>query len=515
MRFAKIILIAGLGVFAFLAYMMMSGDDKVEQKYVIQNYTAETKGRADDETYADELRALIKIQQEQGVESKKKYDELLAKYDKVTSYIDSEQNKIKQETDKRIVQINKMLEETKSNIDKLNATQLLERQKLQEKITALSKGEITYEQFNEDAIVQRVLQGLGAFQDQIANDTRTAIQKINDDQKKKEQDAASAKTGFPKFVPKTENVKTETPTGRVKLSPYGVKSEDGKTGGFNFSDMNIFGGTQVKRTSGNEFPFTTPTGQPEKLEPIPVYTIPNTATLVVNSLMTPLIGKVPDHQNNLPDPYRFKFITGADNLATNGLRIPGIQNIVWTGFAVGVRDQSCVRAYVDTITFTFEDGRISTFTKNKGTGGGSTASNAIGYLTDRWGKACIRGQYISNATDYLKDRTLAAFIAGVAEATADSQIEMVQNEQGDWKGFATGNTAQYIAGKGVAGTAKELADFVAKRAVGAFDIIYVETGLNVQLFVETEIPIDYDPNGRKISYDYSEEINSVNHNELD
>jgi integrating conjugative element protein (TIGR03752 family) len=81
--------------------------------------------------------------------------------------------------------------------------------------------------------------------------------------------------------------------------------------------------------------------------------------------MTPLVGRVP-FRGRLRDPFRFKLITGATNLASNGHHIPGIANAVWTGYVVGVREQSCARAYIDTVTFTFEDGRIHTVHKGKG-----------------------------------------------------------------------------------------------------------------------------------------------------
>lgn len=535
MKIAKIVMFAFIGVLVFLVIMLFKSDDSsgMEHKYIIQNYSTEAKGRTDDETYADEVKALIKMQEAKDQQSQQEIRELRKQLTSVTNYIDRQQSQIKRDTEDRIKVLNKMLDDTKNSLHRLTSEQLQEREILQQKIDDLINGRITYDEFNEDAIVKKVLAGLTEatgiefiFPEDKSNnavkDTRTAIQKISEKDDDKSNDTRTAiqkisetpkdKTELPKFVPKVQNLKQDNPTGRVKLTPYGTS--DTGIGGLGFPDLNFFN-TSNKKTGSS--PFVSPElNKPEELKPIPVYTIPNTATLVINTLMTPLIGKVPDHQNNLSDPFRFKFITGSENLATNGLRIPGIQNIVWTGFAVGVRDQSCVRAYVDTVTFTFEDGRINTYEKgSRGGTGNTSAENSIGYLTDQWGKSCIRGQYISNATDYLKDQAFAAFIAGIADATADSQIEMVQNDQGDWKGFMTGNTGQYIAGKGVSGTAKALSDFVAKRAVGAFDIIYIEPGLNVQVFVESEIPIDYDPEGRKISYDYSGTTGQLNYHELD
>ena len=169
-------------------------------------------------------------------------------------------------------------------------------------------------------------------------------------------------------------------------------------------------------------------------------------------MMTPLVGRVP-FMGRLTDPFRFKLMTGADNLAANGLRIPGVANAVWTGYAVGVREQSCVRAYLDTVTFVFEDGRIHTAHRGKGQGqnGGPVSVNEnLGYLTDPWGKPCIRGQFFDNAGSYLKDRGIAAFLDGLANAYANSQVTVDRSAYG-LNSYVSGNTYEYALGKGVSG----------------------------------------------------------------
>ena len=64
---------------------------------------------------------------------------------------------------------------------------------------------------------------------------------------------------------------------------------------------------------------------------------------------------------------------------TTAIRIPGIANAVWTGYAVGLREQSCVRAYIDTVTFTFQDGRIHTVNKGKGDRDPAASVNVTGF----------------------------------------------------------------------------------------------------------------------------------------
>ena len=236
---------------------------------------------------------------------------------------------------------------------------------------------------------------------------------------------------------------------------------------------------------------------------IPVYTLPDAATLVANRTMTPLVGRVPNAQG-VRDPFRFKVITGATNLASNGLRIPGIAHAVWTGYAVGIGEQSCVRGYLDTVTFTFEDGRIHTVNKGKGSDHAQASVNhVLGHLTDPWGKPCIRGQLFNNAGAYLRQRGVAAFLEGLANAYARAQLRYERNDD-QLSAYVEGDTYQYALSQGLSGGAKEIADYVRERADRAFDVVYVPPGSPVQIFIETQIPIDYDTAGRKIAYDYTQ-----------
>ncbi len=253
------------------------------------------------------------------------------------------------------------------------------------------------------------------------------------------------------------------------------------------------------------YPFTVKADKDGASAVIPVYTIPDAATLVNNAMMTPLVGRVP-FMGRLTDPFRFKLITGAANLAANGLHIPGIANAVWTGYAVGVREQSCVRAYVDTVTFVFTDGRIHTVHRGKGntgSGGAVSVNDNLGYLTDPWGKPCLRGQFFDNAGSYLKDRGIAAFLDGLANAYANSQVTVDRSAYG-LNSYVSGNTYEYALGKGISGATGEIANYVRERASDAFDVVYVPPGQNVQIFVEAEIPINYDTAGRKLQYAYGE-----------
>ena len=278
--------------------------------------------------------------------------------------------------------------------------------------------------------------------------------------------------------------------GRVHHRPYGAEVEAGHEGLLD----------QVSAlTSSEENPFTVPGTQNAKKPQtvFPIYTLPVTTMLTDSTLLTPLVGRVP-FGGNVNDPFKFQVVLGADNLAANGHRIPGVAKVIAAGTAIGNREQSCVRAAVHTMTFIFEDGRISTV--DEGGNGGGSGVTGLAYLADPWGKACIRGQYINNASDYLKSRSMAAFLEGLASAYSQAQLTYDNDSNGLRSAYVSGNSYSYAASQGIGKTANEIADYVRERAADAFDVVYVPQAQQVQLIIEQQINIDYDKNARKLSY---------------
>jgi len=239
------------------------------------------------------------------------------------------------------------------------------------------------------------------------------------------------------------------------------------------------------------------------LQPIPVYTLPSTSILSDTTTVTPLIGRVPNG-GNVNDPFRFRLITGADNLMANGHRVPGVKQAFWSGYAFGVREESCVRGYIDTVTFIFEDGTIYTRKDNSGTPSQSSQlSESLGYIADAGGNQCITGTLVSNASAYLKDRSVAAFAEGLANAYASAQSTIDRNDNGNLSAFVDGETLKFGVGRGVARSASEAAAYLRQRQDNAFDVIYLPNNQTVQIMVEQQINIDYKPDGRKVNYSYA------------
>lgn len=221
----------------------------------------------------------------------------------------------------------------------------------------------------------------------------------------------------------------------------------------------------------------------------PVHTIPANATLLDARTMTALIGRVP-FQGSVVDPMRFKLIVGTENLATNGITIPRISGIVASGTAVGDWTLVCVRGTIDSMTFTFEDGTISTVSGNMGT------------LSDPFGVPCIPGEKISNASQFLLGRLLAAGATSISEALGKAQITETPGGNGGEKATnVSGSSGQYAALQATKGMGKELTEYFKERQSQTFDVVFVRSGAPLAIHIDREIAIDYNPNGRKVFYE--------------
>ena len=232
----------------------------------------------------------------------------------------------------------------------------------------------------------------------------------------------------------------------------------------------------------------------------PVYTLPPNTMLTNAMLVTPIIGRVPlpNRGGKVEDPFFFKVEIGGANLAANGHQIPGVAKMIASGYATGIRDQQCVRGYIDSLTFIFIDGRI--VTQGKASGEGSSSGDVLGYLSDPWGKPCIHGRYINNADSYLRSRGTAAFIEAAAEALSQGQVNYKQNSDGNYSAALSGDVWKFVFGRGVSGSAAEFAQYVRERTADTFDVVYVDQGQPVQIMLDKMIPIDYDAKARKVNY---------------
>lgn len=232
--------------------------------------------------------------------------------------------------------------------------------------------------------------------------------------------------------------------------------------------------------------------------PHPAYTVPRNATLIDSTALTALVGRVPV-QGQVRDPMPFKVITGSENLAANGLTIPGVRGMVWSGTAIGDWTLSCVTGRLDSVTFVFDDGTIRTISGDA-QGGQSTSTSSLGWISDRQGIPCISGKRKTNAPAFLTQRIGIMAVQAATEAAAAAQTTATVSETGTATDTVTGNTGAYVLGKTFAGGSEEVAKWLLERQSQSFDAIFVPAGTRIAIHVDRELPIDLDPQGRKLDY---------------
>jgi len=229
---------------------------------------------------------------------------------------------------------------------------------------------------------------------------------------------------------------------------------------------------------------------------VPVYTIPKNSTLIGSTTMSALIGRIPN-QGNVEDPYPVKIIVGKDNLTANGLELPEVSHMIFTGTAVGDWMLSCVRADLTSVTYVFDDGTIRTLTA----GSDNVNGNRLAWISDTRGIPCISGKRISNSTSTLISKVFAKGVEAGAGAIAKAEETLVTTPQGDTTSNVTGDVLTNTGYKSLSGGAKEISDWLNKREAQNFDVVYVDTGMKVNINIDAELPIDYAPNGRKLRHD--------------
>ncbi len=253
-----------------------------------------------------------------------------------------------------------------------------------------------------------------------------------------------------------------------------------------------------------------------KQELIPYYTIPANGTSVRDKLMTALVGRIPV-KGVVTDPYPFKIVISDDNLAANGLRIPHLLKMIVSGYCEGDLNLVSVRGWVTSLTFVFNDGTISTTTSNDNDIGNYTKSNSLGYLSDKYGNPFMRGKLITNAPAYLGGTVAIDAGVGAANAYAQSQTTNSNTLLGSTTTAVTGSQGKYVAGQAMSNAANGIQQWWHDREEQSFDAIYVapadENGNFVEIAVNfaKEIHIDYDPDGRKLSYAHDNNSH-VSHN---
>lgn len=247
-------------------------------------------------------------------------------------------------------------------------------------------------------------------------------------------------------------------------------------------------------------------GDPTKEErSIKAYTIPSNATLMGSTSMTALIGRIPTN-GQVTDPYPFKILIGEDNLSSNGIQIPGVVGIKMSGLAKGDWTMSCVSGQIYSMTFTFQDGSITTIPEP-----GTKAKDPLAWLSDSNGVPCVTGERITNAATFLGSRILLAAAESYTAAEAAAEFTTTTNSDGGSTSALTGDSRTVAKNTAISSGLSEGSDWLEERQENSFDAIYAPPGTEVHVHINDELRIDYDPEGRKVNHYAAINARSKNH----
>lgn len=254
-------------------------------------------------------------------------------------------------------------------------------------------------------------------------------------------------------------------------------------------------------------------GEELKILPIPFATANVGAKFIDGRLLTSLIGLVPIG-GEVKDPYPFTVKVSSKALATNGLSIRGLAGMEFYGYAKGDYTNSCVKGYVTGMTYTFADGTIQTITNRTNTLIG--LDDTLGYLTDEEGSPCIAGTVSDDLAEYMSMKAATVGLATAGGAYADKQADVYTNlVDSTATSVITGSLGKYAAGEmvreGVTAAGEVIDDLYSE----AFIAVTVPNTQIVNVHVTRQLNIDYDPLGRKLNYDYSNNAQSHYRSELD
>ncbi|WP_133139264.1 TIGR03752 family integrating conjugative element protein [Legionella genomosp. 1] len=244
---------------------------------------------------------------------------------------------------------------------------------------------------------------------------------------------------------------------------------------------------------------------------IPYYTIPAGSDLGRTTLLSALIGEVPVEGKLMQPLFPFSaIINRGDLMAANGIPLPpNISGMKVNGYAIGVGsfldNISCVRAYVTSALFVFDDGHFVTVGKEQMTGTAEMVNNeSLGYLTTAFGNPCIKGQYFTNAPRVLTALVASDGIKGFGNALSQWQMTYTANANGA-TGTPTGSMGNYALGGALSQGTVKAADWLEKRIQGSFDMVFVPASqgyrpTQLSFHVTQTINIDKETNGRVLDY---------------
>lgn len=255
--------------------------------------------------------------------------------------------------------------------------------------------------------------------------------------------------------------------------------------------------------------------QSETPNKIAYYTIPAGSDVTKVTLLSSLIGEVPSDGKLMQPLFPFTaLITPGDLMSSNGISLPmDIIGMKVSGYTIGVGsfldNISCVRAYVTSALFTFQDGHFVTIGSEQMTNTTELINNeSLGYLTNSFGNPCIHGKYFTNAPRVLSAMMASGGMQGIGNALSQWQMSYSTNPNGT-SSAPTGSFLPFSGGTALSEGSLKASDWLEKRIQGSFDMVFVPASIpvngiyqpnHVSLHITQTLKIDKELNGRTLNH---------------
>lgn len=229
----------------------------------------------------------------------------------------------------------------------------------------------------------------------------------------------------------------------------------------------------------------------EQPKPIPYGTLHADSALFGATSLNALIGRIEKKGLNI-DPFEFTAVLSGETLMANGFNFPQIRNAMISGIATGDMAFRCVRGSVTNISFVFNDGTI--FQQN------GSKEKPLARIADQWGNPCIKGEMVDDVLKHAGVQSALAGVSNFSKLVAEQQESLV--DEGPTTGTKlTGSAGKFAAGGILGGALDKTVDILGEQYESYYRAVYVAPGEKVTLLLKQNINIDYDPVGRKISYE--------------
>ncbi len=161
-----------------------------------------------------------------------------------------------------------------------------------------------------------------------------------------------------------------------------------------------------------------------------------------------------------------------DLSTANGVPLPGIHGAVASGIASGDLLGGCARGDINSMTFVFNDGTISTTTISNGSTT-DDSNNSLGYISTPTGNPCIPGKLHTDAAVFLGAQVGFGAMQGYANSISNSQYMQGANASGQTFTMLMGNADKAAAGQALSSGAEAAQTWWNQRVQSSHDFVYV------------------------------------------